>query len=166
VARLHAGCVDSGGRHPNGGGRDLSRHRCRRCGRWDAVRRHSLNCGRCRWSGKCALFSSRSSFLLKARAEEILEEDSGRLVNNLRKSFDLSEADAWGLLDDVEELPERERTIIALRVGEPMTLERIGRGLGLTGEKVKQIESKAFERLRVAAEERKSRSGASKKTII
>jgi len=58
-------------------------------------------------------------------------------------------ADLAGVLQD---LPDRERTVVTLRFGlggeEPQTLERIGTRLGLTRERVRQIESAALERLR------------------
>ena len=57
----------------------------------------------------------------------------------------------------VAELPERERNIIELRYGidgldEPQSLEEIGRRLGLTRERVRQIEAQALERLAVNRE--------------
>src|SRR6185503_4554689 len=51
----------------------------------------------------------------------------------------------------LNELPERERTVVALRYGidggEPTPLREIGRQLGITPERVRQIESKALGRL-------------------
>jgi RNA polymerase primary sigma factor len=50
----------------------------------------------------------------------------------------------------VEALPERERRLIELRFGfdgEPASLERIGKELGLSRERVRQLEADAFERL-------------------
>jgi RNA polymerase primary sigma factor len=51
----------------------------------------------------------------------------------------------------LEELPERERTVVAMRYGlqsgEPTPLREIGRQLGITPERVRQIESKALGRL-------------------
>jgi RNA polymerase primary sigma factor len=56
----------------------------------------------------------------------------------------------------VAELPERERHVLTLRYGlggdEPHSLEEIGRQLGLTRERVRQIEANALERLAVNRE--------------
>ena len=56
----------------------------------------------------------------------------------------------------VGELPERERSVISLRYGidgdDPQSLEEIGRRLGLTRERVRQIESQALKRLAVNRE--------------
>jgi RNA polymerase primary sigma factor len=56
----------------------------------------------------------------------------------------------------VAELPERERDVIQLRYGidgdDPQSLEEIGRRLGLTRERVRQIEATALERLAVNRE--------------
>jgi len=53
-------------------------------------------------------------------------------------------------------LPERERTVLTLRYGlgleEPQSLEEIGRRLGVTRERVRQIEAAALERLAVSRE--------------
>jgi RNA polymerase primary sigma factor len=51
----------------------------------------------------------------------------------------------------LEELPERERAVVQLRYGidgeEPTPLREIGRQLGITPERVRQIESRALGRL-------------------
>jgi RNA polymerase primary sigma factor len=52
----------------------------------------------------------------------------------------------------VETLPERERTVLKMRYGmdgdpDPKSLEQIGRLLGLTRERVRQIEARALEKL-------------------
>ena len=57
----------------------------------------------------------------------------------------------------VNALPERERDILKLRYGmdgdpDPKSLEEIGRTLGLTRERVRQIEAQALERLAVQRE--------------
>jgi RNA polymerase sigma factor (sigma-70 family) len=61
----------------------------------------------------------------------------------------LQRADLVGVLQD---LPDTERTVITLRFGlsgeEPMTLERIGRRLGVTRERVRQVEAAGLRRLR------------------
>ena len=57
----------------------------------------------------------------------------------------------------VAQLPERERDVVKLRYGlngdiEPASLEEIGRRLGITRERVRQIEADALERLAVQRE--------------
>jgi RNA polymerase primary sigma factor len=52
----------------------------------------------------------------------------------------------------VETLPDRERDVVKLRYGmngdrDPKSLEEIGRELGITRERVRQIESQALGRL-------------------
>jgi RNA polymerase primary sigma factor len=53
-------------------------------------------------------------------------------------------------------LPDREQTVLTLRYGlgseEPQSLEEIGRRLGITRERVRQIEGTALERLAVSRE--------------
>ena len=61
------------------------------------------------------------------------------------------------LHDALDELPDREREVLKRRYGlngerDPESLEEIGRGLGLTRERVRQIESDALERLAVQRE--------------
>ncbi|MBA3364934.1 MAG: sigma-70 family RNA polymerase sigma factor [Actinobacteria bacterium] len=55
------------------------------------------------------------------------------------------------LADALQDLTERERRVLILRYGlgseEPVTLEEIGRQLGLTRERVRQIESETLNRL-------------------
>ena len=53
---------------------------------------------------------------------------------------------------ELNQLPERERKIIILRFGledgEPKTLEEVGRVIGVTRERIRQIEAKALKKLR------------------
>jgi RNA polymerase primary sigma factor len=64
----------------------------------------------------------------------------------------------------VDGLPEREASVLRLRYGltgaEPKSLEEIGRTLGLTRERVRQIESQALQRLAVSREIEALRSAA------
>jgi len=70
---------------------------------------------------------------------------------------DVEEEVVVGLGEDalrsaIEKLPDREKLVIKLRYGmngdpDPKSLEQIGRELGLTRERVRQIETQALERL-------------------
>lgn len=57
------------------------------------------------------------------------------------------------LIGVLEDLPDSERQVVTLRFGldgdDPMTLESIGHRMGVTRERVRQIESAALKRLRV-----------------
>jgi RNA polymerase sigma factor (sigma-70 family) len=68
----------------------------------------------------------------------------GGLAATLRAREDLA-----GLLED---LPDQERTVVSLRFGlsgePPLTLEAIGKRLGVTRERVRQVEGAALQRLR------------------
>lgn len=60
----------------------------------------------------------------------------------------------------MKELDDRERTIIQRRYGlgehdHPQTLRQVGRDIGVTKERVRQIETRAMEKLRKAAKENK-----------
>ena len=60
------------------------------------------------------------------------------------------------LLDALLSLPDREREVVTLRYGidgnEPRTLEEIGRRLGLTRERVRQIEVETLGQLATVRE--------------
>jgi RNA polymerase primary sigma factor len=83
------------------------------------------------------------------------ESSFGDLV--ARESGDVEEEVTVSLTQEalkraIDQLPEREREVINLRYGmtgdaDPKSLEQIGRELGITRERVRQIESKALERL-------------------
>ena len=57
------------------------------------------------------------------------------------------------LLKTIDQLDERERTVLKLRFGLPMTLEEVGKLLGLSRERVRQIEKEALEHLRILHKE-------------
>ena len=71
---------------------------------------------------------------LKGPDDELVEND------NLKHVFRL-----------LKEIPEREANILRMRFGldgdEPKTLKEIGQALGLTRERVRQIESEALKKL-------------------
>src|SRR2546423_1930903 len=78
-----------------------------------------------------------------------------------RRGFQFSTYATWWIRQAVQrgvaDLPEREQQIVKLRYGldgdrDPKSLEAIGRELGLTRERVRQIEAAALERLAVHRE--------------
>jgi RNA polymerase sigma factor (sigma-70 family) len=87
------------------------------------------------------------------------EEGKARLLDVVRDTSSVpgeglgallkARADLTGVMQD---LPDAERKVLALRFGlggeEPLTLESIGQRLGVTRERVRQIESAALRRMR------------------
>jgi RNA polymerase primary sigma factor len=78
-------------------------------------------------------------------------EDDRIAAPEEQASRTLLERDIFRALD---ELPERERTVLELRYGlndgQRRTLEEVGRSLGITRERARQIEGEALRRLRVS----------------
>lgn len=72
---------------------------------------------------------------IREAADEVLDDELASTVRAL-----------------VTQLPQREATIVRLRMGldglEPRTLEEIGRTLGITRERTRQLQNRAFSRLR------------------
>jgi RNA polymerase primary sigma factor len=94
-----------------------------------------------------------------ASLDKTIGDDTGTSFGDLvaQESRDVAEEVVVGLGEDalhraVETLPERERLVIKLRYGlgsdkDPMSLEQIGREMGITRERVRQIETQALGRL-------------------
>ena len=84
----------------------------------------------------------------KGNLGETVEDPNAEASSGLAAML-RARADLAGVLQD---LPDRERTVVTLRFGlgaeEPLTLERIGQRLGLTRERVRQIEGTALQHLR------------------
>jgi len=64
------------------------------------------------------------------------------------------------IMSILEQLDDRERTIIMNRFGlvdgvEPQTLEQVGKGLGVTKERIRQLEARALKKLRQITQEEK-----------
>jgi len=82
--------------------------------------------------------------------EDPSEPSAGRLSALLRDRADLA--------DLLAKLPGNERTVLELRFGlagaDPMTLEAIGQRLGLTRERIRQIETAGLKKLKGLLEER------------
>jgi RNA polymerase primary sigma factor len=77
----------------------------------------------------------------------IRDQDSDRSISLLENIQRFEKVSSW-----LEQLSEQEKRIIVLRYGlddgDPQTLEAIGKRFGITRERVRQVESKALEKLR------------------
>jgi RNA polymerase primary sigma factor len=83
---------------------------------------------------------------------DLFKDESGEFEEEVQVSLEQET-----LHRAIEKLPERERNVLRLRYGldgaeDPKSLEEIGRRLGLTRERVRQIEAQALERLAVNRE--------------
>lgn len=65
-----------------------------------------------------------------------------------------------GIIDAIEELPEKERLVLTLYYYEELTMREIGMTLGVVESRVSQIHSGAIRRLRSALSAKNTRSGA------
>ncbi|MEL6235023.1 MAG: RNA polymerase factor sigma-32 [Pseudomonadota bacterium] len=86
---------------------------------------------------------------------ETLEDDAPQADEIVAQREDLGRLRSW-LGDAMRALTDRERLIIAARklAGEPRTLESLGDELGLSKERVRQLEVQALRKLRRALETR------------
>jgi len=77
----------------------------------------------------------------------IRDQDSDRPISLLEDIERFEKVSSW-----LEQLNEQEKSIIVLRYGlddgEPQTLQAIGKRFGVTRERVRQVESKALEKMR------------------
>jgi RNA polymerase primary sigma factor len=101
---------------------------------------------------------TRSAARTVASLDKPIGDDSDTSFGDLvaQDGADVAEEVVVGLGEDalhraVATLPERERLVINLRYGmgdnDPMSLEQIGRAMGITRERVRQIETQALGRL-------------------
>ena len=89
---------------------------------------------------------------------DLLFESVEAVVDPRAERPDLIDFHSWeqaGLSDQIQKLPEREAEIVRMRFAispyeSPMTLREIGRELGISRERVRQLEHKALDRLRKA----------------
>jgi RNA polymerase primary sigma factor/RNA polymerase nonessential primary-like sigma factor len=83
----------------------------------------------------------------KGSLQDTIEDPDARPGGGLAATF-RARADLAGVLQD---LPDQERRVITQRFGldgeEPRTLEAIGKEMGVTRERVRQVEAAALKRL-------------------
>ncbi len=106
---------------------------------------------------------------LQAPVGEDEEESLGDFIEDVT-SLDPEESAMQALMESdlrerLEELPPRELRVLQLRYGlgdgQPLTLNEVGRRLGITRERARQLESQALRRLRTPGNEEKLRPYAS-----
>ena len=97
-----------------------------------------------------ALDAGASGYLLKDMPAEQLAEAVRRVHRGLRAIDPQLAAEAWS--DEPDTLTDRERHIIVERrlVDEPKTLEDLSAKYGISRERVRQIEVRAFDKLQKA----------------
>lgn len=83
-------------------------------------------------------------------SDQVLEEDVCRKLD-----YEIMKKALWNTVDS---LPEREADVIRKRYQDKMTLKETGQQLGVNIERARQIEAKAFRRLRIPSKCEKFRS--------
>ena len=80
---------------------------------------------------------------------DVLEDDSAQAAETVEDSLDTAQLREW-LLMAMRALNDRERLIVRERKlrGTPRTLESLGTELGLSKERVRQLEAAAFQKMR------------------
>ncbi|MFK7753349.1 MAG: RNA polymerase factor sigma-32 [Sedimentitalea sp.] len=84
---------------------------------------------------------------------EALEDDSAQAAETVEADLDTAQLREW-LLSAMNALNDRERFIVRERKlrGQPRTLESLGTELGLSKERVRQLEAAAFQKMRKTLE--------------
>jgi prepilin signal peptidase PulO-like enzyme (type II secretory pathway) len=108
-------------------------------------------------TGAAIVIASRARLLLR-RADKLLRREPDRVAEGIKAARAISpivgsEVSNIRIAEALAHLPDREREILALRFGEPMTLEAIGESLGLTRERVRQLESQGLARIQQELED-------------
>lgn len=89
--------------------------------------------------------------------EEVFDQASDPRSERLNEEF-VNQRQHEALMDLLSQLESRERDIIVLRYGlkersAPQTLEQVGQKLGVTKERIRQLEARALQKLRKIAEQ-------------
>lgn len=84
---------------------------------------------------------------------DTLEDDSAQAEDIVEANHDRERLREW-LMDAMQSLPERERYIVRERKlrAKPRTLEHLGQELGLSKERIRQLEAAAFQKMRKSLE--------------
>ena len=86
---------------------------------------------------------------------DALEDESAQAADVVEDSHDREQLREWLLLA-MQDLPERERFIVRERKlrETPRTLDNLGQELGLSKERIRQLEAAAFHKMRKSLETR------------
>jgi RNA polymerase sigma factor (sigma-70 family) len=98
----------------------------------------------------------RDPISLDAPLDEASDTRVGELLEDVTAPVPSAEVERWAAREQVRrvvaELPEREAAIVMMRFGlvdgRPRTLEETGRSVGLTRERIRQLEREALDKLR------------------
>jgi Sigma-70, region 4 len=87
--------------------------------------------------------------LLRRRSEALLRDEPGRVVEPIKRTrYVRPDVSDESVAEAIGRLPEREKLVLTLRYAERLTLAEIGEVLGVTRNRVRQLETSALRRLR------------------